>query len=200
VDPNLTESLALKNPNAYRARFKRLSLPQQAAHVERLAPSAYLRHCQAVGEPAAVRVSLSASATGLHSFSLEFGGLRVRKDEVTWADAGAQLRALLSGLPEGVSVEGSLMLSDDPGVAARVLGPGLDALGWKAREVVLSSDPSDGGRVRFAFATAVLVVTGTTGAGTFRGYAGVQTPERAAALESGWAALCGSLGVGWSRR
>lgn len=200
MDPNLTESLALKNPNAYRARFKRLSRPEQATFVQALAPSAYLRHCQAVGEPAAVRVSLSASAGGLHSFSLEFGGLRVRKDETTWDDAGAQLRALLAGLPEGVPVEGSLMLSDEPAVAARALSPGLETLGWKAREVVLSSDPSDGGRVRFAFAEAVLVVTGTTGTGEFRGHAGVQTRERAAALESGWAALCASLGLAWSRR
>lgn len=198
MDPNLTDALAQKNPNAYRARFKRLTLPQQQAFVAGLAPTAFVHHSAALGQPAVARVDLSPGEDSLQRFGLVFGGLRVVKEGLSWADAATHLSTLLAGLPSSVTVEGSFSVPSEPARAAAVLAR-FPTLGWKVDELHLTtSDPSDGGRVRFAFAVAAVIISGSTGRGALRGYAGLGDHELAP-FEPGWAALARSLGVAWRR-
>jgi hypothetical protein len=199
ADPNLTEALAQKNPNAYRARFKRLSLPEQRAHADSLSPEAYLGHCTALGEAPSVTVHLTATGASVDWLRVEFGGLKVTFEKVTWPDAARHLATSLAALP-GVAVAGSLMLSADSAQAEQSLGPGLRALGWSLTGIEFTtSNTSDGGRVRAAFATAAtIILEGTTGAGPLRGHVCL-AEHQVAAAEPAWQALATRLETPWRR-
>ena len=116
-DPNLTEALAQKNPNAYRARFKRLSIPQQQAHANALSPQAYAAHCTALGEAPTVRMHLSGAGAQIEWLRVEFGGLRATFEKLGWEDAAKQLRTVLQAL-SNVPVAASLMLGADDRVVS----------------------------------------------------------------------------------
>ncbi|MFZ5439757.1 MAG: hypothetical protein ACOZQL_07095 [Myxococcota bacterium] len=195
MDALLTPALAQKNPNAYRARFKRLSRPEQAALVARLSPSDFVVHAAALGEVPTVEVGLSTDGDALSFFRVELGGLRVNEQALDWGRAAACLRVVLEGLPDAVRVTGFVSLPLEVSAAARALA-GLEALGWRPGEAFFSRDATDGGRIRYAFAEAVVVVAGSTGRGDFRAHAAVPGGASAAA-QPAWAALCAARGLGW---
>lgn len=197
-DPNLTEALAQKNPNAYRARFKRLSIPQQQAHAKALSPAAYAAHCVAIGEAPSVRVSVNGAGAHIEWLRVEFGGLRATFDKLGWEDAAKQLRTALQALPN-IPVTGDLLVGKDAGTAEQSLGAGLKALGWKLTSIEFTTtNTSDGGRVRAAFATAAtIILEGTTGTGALRGH--VCLADHELNVESAWQALAARLGTPWRR-
>ncbi|MDP1825973.1 MAG: hypothetical protein Q8L48_22100 [Archangium sp.] len=199
ADPNLTETLAQKNPNAYRARFKRLSLPEQRAHADSLSPQAYAGHCTALGEVPSVNVHLTAAGASVDWLRVEFGGLKVTFEKVTWADAARHLSTSLAALP-GVGVAGSLMLGADAIAAEQSLGPGLRALGWSLTGIEFTTtNTTDGGRVRAPFATAAtIILEGSTGAGPLRGHVCLAEHQLETA-EPAWQALSSRLGTPWRR-
>lgn len=197
-DPNLTEDLARKNPNAYRARFKRLSIPQQQAHAKSLSPAAYAAHCVAMGETPSVRVSVNGVGAQIEWLRLQFGGLFTTFEKLAWEDAAKQLRTALQALPN-VPVTGDLLVGKDVAAAEHSLGAGLKALGWKLTSIEFTTtNTSDGGRVRAAFATAAtIILEGTTGSGALRGH--VCLADHELNLEPAWQALATRLGVPWRR-
>ncbi len=197
-DPNLTEALAQKNPNAYRARFKRLSIPQQQAHAKSLSPQAYAAHCTAIGETPTVRVLVNGVGAQIEWLRVEFGGLRATFDKLGWEDAAKQLRTALSTMPN-IPVTGDVLVSADAAAAEQSLGAGLRALGWSLTNIEFTtSNTSDGGRVRAAFATAAtIILEGKTSSGSFRGH--VCLAPHQLNVEPSWQALATRLGVPWRR-
>lgn len=200
ADPNLTPALAQQNPKAYLARFNRLSPGERSALVASLAPTAYFHHARALGEDPAVHVMLALTAQGeLDWFEVSFGGLRAKREQQGWPDAHATLREVLDGLPSGVPVVADPLVPAEPALAARLCDEGFAALGWRATGVHLStSDLTDGGRVRFAFAAAVVTLDGETGSGALRGHAGLAGHELSR-LEPAWAAFAAERGLSWRR-
>lgn len=199
TDPNLTEALAQRNPAAYRARFKRLALPQQHAHANALSAAAYAGHCLALGEVPMLSVQLSAAGASLDWLRIEFGGLRFTCEKIGWADAARQLSTAREALPTNVGVRGSLSLGLDTANAEQALGPGLRALGWSLTDIEFTTtNTTDGGAIRAAFATAAtIIIQGSTGSGPLRGH--VCLAEHQLSAEPGWQALASKLGVPWRR-
>jgi hypothetical protein len=197
-DPNLTEALAQKNPNAYRARFKRLSIPQQQAHAKSLSPQAYAAHCVAIGETPSVRVSVNGAGAQIEWLRLQFGGLFTTLEKLGWDDAAKQLRTALQALPN-IPVTGDLLVGAEAPAAEQALGAGLRSLGWMLTNIEFTTtNTSDGGRVRAAFATAAtIILEGTTGSGSFRGH--VCLASHQLDVEPAWQALAARLGVPWRR-
>lgn len=199
-DPNLTEALAQKNPKAYAARFKRLSPGERSSFERQLTPSFFFHHERALGQTPAVAVFVALDRTGaLDWLELRFGGLQVRRDKQGWPDARATLDQLLAGLPTEVGVSATLMLPTEPPAVLPLFDTALKTMGWQVTDAHFStSDPSDEGRVRFAFADGVVTLVGTTGRGELRGHACV--PQGAvAAAESAWNALASRVGLRWQR-
>jgi hypothetical protein len=199
ADPNLTEALAQKNPGAYRARFKRLSLVEQQAHAHALSASAYVSHCGALSEVPMVSAQLSAAGSSVDWLRIQFGGLKFTCEKVSWGEAARQLSTAREALPSDVGVTGSLSLGVDTAAAEQALGPGLRALGWSLTDLEFTtSNTTDGGAVRAAFATAAtIILRGSTGSGPLRGH--VCLAEHQLAAEPEWHALASRLGVSWHR-
>jgi len=199
ADPNLTEALAQKNPAAYRARFKRLSLPEQHAHARSLSAAAYAGHCSALGEVPMMSAQLGARGSTLDWLRIEFGGLKFTCEKVSWSDAARQLSTACAALPANVGVSGFLSLGLDTADAEQALGPGLRALGWSLTDIEFTtSNTTDGGKIRAAFATAAtLILSGSTGSGPLRGH--VCLADHQLAAEADWQALASRLGVRWRR-
>ncbi len=133
----LTPALALANPKAYLAHFRRLELDAQRHYLGGLGVEELQAHFAATGEVPTVGLLLAVT-TEVVRLEATVGGGSIGLVEGLDEAAGLQARAVTLGTGLGAKAVSGLVSSSL--AALPQLEAALAALGWQAKSVVLAGD------------------------------------------------------------